>query len=231
MTVLMRVITAEVHRVSDRALQAMGEVIRGTLAGSTFPITAGPFAILAGWCAAGLTSWKAPVSPLKPRVKADATPVRQMDATLSPGTELQIEVAQDGFQALLRWRHPELGELTPAHFLRLAEHRGALPAIESWLLRQTAAMLRRPRVWAPLRASAMAQLSTWPPPARRSPGMPGSTARSMGSCRGQRRPAKRTAQRAIHGIHHHRDRLGWYRSGLENVSNRFVDRKNTISEF
>ena len=35
-------------------IQAMGEVIRGTLAGSTFPLTAGPFLVLAVWCAGGL---------------------------------------------------------------------------------------------------------------------------------------------------------------------------------
>ena len=35
-------------------IQAMGEVIRGTLAGGTFPLTAGPFLLLAAWCAGGL---------------------------------------------------------------------------------------------------------------------------------------------------------------------------------
>jgi ABC-2 type transport system permease protein len=35
-------------------IQAMGEVIRGTLAGGTFPLTAGPFLVLAAWCAGGL---------------------------------------------------------------------------------------------------------------------------------------------------------------------------------
>lgn len=32
-------------------IQAMGEVIRGTLAGNVFPIVAGPFVLLAIWCA------------------------------------------------------------------------------------------------------------------------------------------------------------------------------------
>jgi len=35
-------------------IQAMGEVIRGTLAGGTFPLAAGPFLLLAAWCAGGL---------------------------------------------------------------------------------------------------------------------------------------------------------------------------------
>jgi hypothetical protein len=30
----------------------MGEVIRGTIAGNAFPLTVGPFLLLAGWCAA-----------------------------------------------------------------------------------------------------------------------------------------------------------------------------------
>lgn len=35
-------------------IQAMGEVIRGTLAGGTFPLAVGPFLLLAAWCAGGL---------------------------------------------------------------------------------------------------------------------------------------------------------------------------------
>jgi len=34
-------------------IQTMGEVIRGTLASTTFPIAAGSFAFLGAWCAAG----------------------------------------------------------------------------------------------------------------------------------------------------------------------------------
>ena len=35
-------------------VQAMGEVIRGSLAADVFPLTAGPFLLLAAWCAASL---------------------------------------------------------------------------------------------------------------------------------------------------------------------------------
>jgi ABC-2 type transport system permease protein len=35
-------------------VQAMGEVIRGSLAADTFPLTAGPFVLLVVWCAASL---------------------------------------------------------------------------------------------------------------------------------------------------------------------------------
>lgn len=41
-----------VHQVLP--IQAMGEAIRGTLAGSTFPLSVQPFLMLAAWCAGGL---------------------------------------------------------------------------------------------------------------------------------------------------------------------------------
>ncbi len=43
---------AAIHRVLP--IQAMGEVVRGTLAGGTVPLTAGPFLLLAAWCVASL---------------------------------------------------------------------------------------------------------------------------------------------------------------------------------
>jgi ABC-2 type transport system permease protein len=41
---------ATIHSVLP--IQAMGEVIRGTLAGNVFPLTAGPFLLLGAWCVA-----------------------------------------------------------------------------------------------------------------------------------------------------------------------------------
>ena len=41
---------ATIHSVLP--IQAMGEVIRGTLAGNVFPMTAGPFLLLGVWCVA-----------------------------------------------------------------------------------------------------------------------------------------------------------------------------------
>jgi diguanylate cyclase (GGDEF)-like protein len=40
----------------------------------------------------------------------------------------------NGFEALVRWRHPERGLLPPAVFIPLAEEAGLLPEIGSWLL-------------------------------------------------------------------------------------------------
>jgi EAL domain-containing protein (putative c-di-GMP-specific phosphodiesterase class I) len=41
-----------------------------------------------------------------------------------------------GFEALVRWRHPQLGLLKPARFIGLAEENGALREIGLWVLEQ-----------------------------------------------------------------------------------------------
>jgi ABC-2 type transport system permease protein len=41
---------AAIHAVLP--IQAMGELVRGTLAGNAFPLESGPWLLLAGWCAA-----------------------------------------------------------------------------------------------------------------------------------------------------------------------------------
>ena len=40
-----------------------------------------------------------------------------------------------GLQALLRWRHPELGLVLPADFLRVAEDTGLIVPLGAWALR------------------------------------------------------------------------------------------------
>ena len=41
-----------------------------------------------------------------------------------------------GFEALLRWEHPERGQLTPSAFLALAEELSLLPRIDAWVLKE-----------------------------------------------------------------------------------------------
>jgi diguanylate cyclase (GGDEF)-like protein/PAS domain S-box-containing protein len=47
-----------------------------------------------------------------------------------------------GFEALLRWRHPERGLVSPAEFIPLAEDTGMIIPIGEWVLRQACAEAR-----------------------------------------------------------------------------------------
>ncbi len=48
-----------------------------------------------------------------------------------------------GFEALLRWRHTEHGELSPAAFLNVAEEAGLITEIGTWALREACAQQAR----------------------------------------------------------------------------------------
>ncbi len=47
-----------------------------------------------------------------------------------------------GFEALLRWEHPQRGLLAPADFMRVAEETGLMTSVGGWVLREGTRMLR-----------------------------------------------------------------------------------------
>ena len=48
----------------------------------------------------------------------------------------------EGFEALLRWNHPTLGEICPSEFIPMAEKLGQIVPIGLWLLRQALAQIQ-----------------------------------------------------------------------------------------
>ncbi len=64
-----------------------------------------------------------------------AIELEQFHLNYQPFVDLQTGV-MGGMEALLRWNHPELGAVSPARFIPVAEASGQIVAIGDWVMRQ-----------------------------------------------------------------------------------------------
>jgi diguanylate cyclase (GGDEF)-like protein len=76
----------------------------------------------------------------------------QLDVHYQPLVHLATERV-DGFEALMRWTHPELGPVSPVEFIPIAEDTGLIVTAGAWLLEEAAARTREWRETAPVHVS------------------------------------------------------------------------------
>ena len=84
---------------------------------------------------------------LRPDLEADlrgAVSRSQLRVHYQPQVALDDRTGLVGFEALLRWEHPELGLLAPGEFISVAEQAGLITGIGDWVLHEA---LDRVRSW------------------------------------------------------------------------------------
>jgi diguanylate cyclase (GGDEF)-like protein len=79
------------------------------------------------------------------RALRSAIELDQLSVVFQPQVELSTR-AVIGFEALVRWRHPELGEVRPDEFIAVAEDAGLINEIGAWVLEHAC---RVACTWAP----------------------------------------------------------------------------------
>ncbi|WP_433789826.1 putative bifunctional diguanylate cyclase/phosphodiesterase [Actinoplanes sp. CA-252034] len=76
----------------------------------------------------------------------------QLDVHYQPLVHLATEEV-DGFEALMRWTHPELGPVSPVEFIPIAEDSGLIVEAGAWLLEEAATRTREWRETTPVHVS------------------------------------------------------------------------------
>ena len=72
--------------------------------------------------------------------------IRELEFTLHYQPEVRTVSGQPtAMEALIRWKHPELGLLGPDQFISVAEHRGMIVPIGRWVINEA---IRQAREWA-----------------------------------------------------------------------------------
>ncbi len=74
---------------------------------------------------------------------AKAIDRNEFELHYQPQVDLRLGMV-DGLEALLRWNHPQRGNVPPAHFISIAEDAGLLPQIGRWVIEEAA---RQAAVW------------------------------------------------------------------------------------
>jgi diguanylate cyclase (GGDEF)-like protein len=86
-----------------------------------------------------VTTWAADRDPYDPQRLAiaadlrDAIPAGELQVHFQPQVDIQSGLVT-GAEALVRWRHPRLGELRPDQFIAAAEYTGAIDALTEHVL-------------------------------------------------------------------------------------------------
>ena len=70
------------------------------------------------------------------RALRNAIALRQLSVVFQPQLDLDGDRVV-GFEALVRWRHPDLGQVSPAEFIAVAEDAGLINEIGEWVLLQS----------------------------------------------------------------------------------------------
>ena len=74
--------------------------------------------------------------------------IKELEFTLHYQPEVRTNTGQPtAVEALIRWKHPELGLLGPDQFISVAEHRGLIMPIGRWVINEA---IRQAREWADL---------------------------------------------------------------------------------